>query len=120
MTGTKEFTELLRAVSAVLVEAIEDIRSGGKMSMWEGIKALHLIPTILTGIKGVSLIPDEVKDMEGEEWDALVHEITKTLLQVGVTHRTSDMAERILRLAHLIVREIADILNLPPSATAVE
>lgn len=119
MTGTKELSELLRAVSAVLVEAVTSMKADGKVGMWEGIKALHLIPTILTGIKGVSLIPDEVKDMEGEEWDALVHEITKTLLQVGVTHRTSDMAERILRLAHLNIREIADILRMPPSAIAV-
>lgn len=120
MATTKELRELIRAVSAVILEAIDDIRDDSKFSTWEGIKALHLIPTILDGIKGVSKISEEARDIQPDEWAQIVAEIKESSLKSGMTNRNADVVERSLTLAYMIICEMSAIINLPPTALKVD
>lgn len=119
-TGTKELSEMLRAVSAILVEGMGAMQDDGKFSKWEGIKALHLIPTVLTGIKGLARVPDEAQDLTMEEWESLTDQIAGMLVSVGLTHRTRDVADRVLDLAYHNICEITRIIKLPPTAELVK
>lgn len=119
MTGTKETSELLRAASAVLVDIMDGIEDG-KRDMGENLRALGLIPTIMQGIRGISLVYSELKDLSPEERDALILEIRAILLRTKrLSHRSSDLAADILHLADHNVRAISYMLSRPPTAELV-
>lgn len=112
----RETTELLRAASAILIECIEDM-DDGRFSIAEKIKFVHLLPVVSQGIKGISQVPGELRDLDPDERDALIAEIKETLLKTGkFAHRTADVSEIVLDLAYHNIAEIARILRLPPVA----
>lgn len=119
MTGIKQSMELLRAASAVLIEYLDAVKDG-KFSALDKLKFMGLYSTIAEGIRGVSEIGAEFKDLDPTEKDALIAEIKDTLLRTGkFTHREADVAERVLALAYYNIYEIAEMLALPPSAIPV-
>lgn len=116
---TKELRELLRAVSLIILEVIEDVKDDGKLSAWEGIEALHLIPAVIKGIRGFNTIPDELRDIQPDEWNQIVSDIKRSFLASGQTHRRADILERVMKLAYLNVVEISEMSKLPVSAQLV-
>lgn len=118
--NTKELRELIRAVALIILEVIKDVRDDGKVSMWEGIEALHLIPSIVIGIRGFREIPEEVRDIDQQEWNVIVADIKQSFLKSGQTYRRADLLERALKLAYLNIVEISEMSKLPPTAELVE
>lgn len=119
MASIKETSELLRAVSAVLVEYLDAVKDGN-FGVLDKLKFIGLYPTISAGIRGVSEIGSELQDLDAAEQGVLIAEIRDMLLRSGkFTHREADLAQRVLELAYTNVVEIAAMLALPPSAEAV-
>lgn len=117
---TKETSELLRAVSACLIEFFEGIEDGNFGGM-DRLKALHLIPAIIMGIKGSGKIIEEIKDLDQYEHQALVGEIQDTLLRSKrLSHRAVDLAGDIFDLAYYNVRQISKMYHRPPTAELVQ
>lgn len=118
--GTKELTELLRAGSAILIQYLTSIEDG-EFGFFDKVKMVGLYPEISAGIKGVSGIVVELKDLDPNEKDDLIFEIKDALLKTGMfSHREADIAEKILSLVYINVVGIADILKLPPTAELIQ
>lgn len=119
MPATKELSELLRAASAVLVEAME-VMEDGTFSFGERFKASSLIPVVMRGIKGSGDIRAEFADLDPDEKDALILEIRSSLIRSkALSHRSSDIAADILHLAWYNVAAISGMLSRPPVAQTV-
>ena len=115
-TGIKQTLELVRAASAVLTNVLT-ATADGDFSFTDKLRLVTLYPTIAEGLKGISEVDDEMRDLQPDEVTALTDEIKAALLKSGrFTHRETDIAERILGLAYHNVTEIAGLLRLPPSA----
>ena len=110
--------ELVRALSTVAVRLIDDLKDG-KISIAEGIGFLSDFGVIREGVQGISEIPGELADLSDEEREVLLADIRAALSTVGLSHRTTDAAEKILRWAYSTVRTLVDIRTAPPSAIAI-
>lgn len=116
--STKELRELVKAISAVILEAHDAVRHDGNFSKWDGVKALHLIPTIIIGIKGYSNIPAEARDIQPEEWAEITADVKETFLKTGQTYRNADIVELAMNLAYHNIVQISKMCQLPLTAEA--
>lgn len=121
MPGTKELTEVLRAYSVVQAKVIAR-SADGEFSRWDGAKVLATsMPDIWRAIAGCGLIIAEIKDITFTEWDGIIEEIMPILARSKkFTFRERDIADRILRMAFREIKELSEIIHLPPTAVLVE
>lgn len=117
MTGTKELTELLRAYGVMQAKVIA-YSADGEFSKWDGFRTLITsLGDIWEAIAGCGLILAEIKDLDPAEMEGIIQEIIAILAKSKrFTHRERDIAERILRMVYREIKEITDIIHLPPTA----
>jgi hypothetical protein len=119
-TSTKELTELLRAYAVVQAKVIAYSEDG--FTKWEGAKVIAgSLLDIWEGISGIGLVLGELKDLDGVELDGIIDEVSIILAKSRkFTHRQRDIAERIMRMVYREIKEVSEIINLPPTAELVE
>jgi hypothetical protein len=117
MKSIKETRELVRALAAVAVRLIDDLKDG-RISISEGIGFLSDFGVIREGVQGLAAIPGELADLSEEEREMLLADIGAALTGAGLSHRVADAAEKILRWAYGTVRTLVDLRQAPPSAEA--
>jgi hypothetical protein len=117
-TTIKETRELVRALTAVAVRLIDDLKDG-KISMAEGLGFLSDFAVIRQGVQGIASVPAELADLNDEERETLLADIGAALTGAGLSHRIADAAEKILRWAHHTVRTFVDLRHAPPTAHPV-
>jgi formylmethanofuran dehydrogenase subunit B len=121
MAGTKELTELLRAYAVVQAKVVA-YSADGEFSRWDGVRLLaSSMMEIWDGIAGAGLVLQELKDLDGVELDGIIDEVSDILAKSKkFTHRQRDIAERILRMVYREIREVSEMIHLPPTAELVQ
>ena len=111
----KETREVVRALSAIAVRLVGDL-GDGKISYLEIAGFLGDFGVIRDGLVGINKVPAELKDLDASERETLLADVGAALVGAGLSHRTGDIAEKILRWAFGTVNTLAEIRSLPPSA----
>lgn len=109
---------MVRALSAIAVRLVGDLKDG-KVSLAEVVAFLGDYRVLREGMDGVGLVPAELRDLDPVERDILLGDIRNALISAGVSHRTSDAAERILRWAFGTVDLVLEVKGAPVSAVLV-
>lgn len=117
--GIKETQEAIKGIATV-VARVAAITKDGKVTFREKLSFAGDVMEILDAVGGAGRIPAEVRDIDAPEWDAIRTDLVNILVVAGFTHRTRDLADRILRAVAVCAFEIVDAFQdcqqFPPSA----
>lgn len=114
--GIKETQELIKALAALTVRTVKNLRDDGKISVTEGIGYLAELGTIKEALNGIQRVPEEVMDLTTSEMLVLRAEIRKGLIEAGVTHRLADITDKAVAWLNETLVFARFIINAPPTA----
>jgi hypothetical protein len=121
MKTTKETREVIAALGAVIARTIR-VQADGTVTGIEKVSFIKDAPEVYDALVGISEVPAELADLDTGERIILSGDIRMILIEVGISHRNSDIADWILEWAYDFVRStvllIHRIKTAPPSAIA--
>lgn len=122
MKTTKEVREVIKAIGAVVVRTI-DVRVDGKISLREKLSFVGDVPEVWDAIKDIGEVPAELADLDANEYAILVGDIRMILIEAGLNHRNSDIAQWVMDYAYNLVRGTVELFHkiksAPPTAIPV-
>lgn len=119
MKTTKETREVLQALGAVVARKVR-VSADGKITIIEKLGFLGDAPEVYDAMSNIADVPSELMDLDMNEYTILVGDIRMILIEAGISHRNSDIAEWILEWAYSTIRNTVTLLKkikeAPPSA----
>lgn len=130
MKSIEQTKELFAAALAVSLR-IRDSLADGEMGTMDKLKLALEFGPVMKAVEGIEDVPDELYDLDSEEMDQLIAELTGILGAWGVPHRTQDITAALARKLPFLIqqlkmladeaREFFEILNaMPPVAVLAE
>lgn len=117
--GIKESREVIKALSALAVRTIRNVKDDGKISLTEGIGYLSELGAVKDAISGIQDVPEEILDLSTEELQSLRADIRQGLIEAGVTHRLADITDAAVKWLNDTLSFARFIINAPPTAIEV-
>lgn len=115
----KESLEVITALAAIGVRTAANLKDG-KISYVEMAGYLSDLGTVRDALTGITEVPAELRDLTPDEVAELRNAVLAALADLGITHRTQDITERIISWAHATVSTFLFVRNAPPVPEIVE